>query len=154
MHSIFHPIHHPQPRRFTRMPDLLSCCAIQALLVSITCPISSSSPMVMMLVLTMRLIWLILMQDITNREKSIAVYLLLTSCVCSARILNKSFLQRSACLKRINSSPHAVISMYVVEIKTGRLLYEKCRNRAGTRPVAKGDYKALQLFNIGKRFSI
>ena len=36
-------------RLTTLMPALLNSCAIQALLVSITCPINNSSPMVMML---------------------------------------------------------------------------------------------------------
>ena len=54
----FHISSHTSPtatRRFIRKPALFNCCAIQALLVSTTWPISSSSPMVMMDVLVINI---------------------------------------------------------------------------------------------------
>lgn len=86
-------------------------------------------------------------------KRVFAVYLLLTSCVCSGQDIKQKLSAAIGLLEKDQQFSHAVISMYVVESKTGRLLYEK-NAETGLAPAScqKVITSAAALSILGKDF--
>ncbi|MBS1733446.1 MAG: D-alanyl-D-alanine carboxypeptidase/D-alanyl-D-alanine-endopeptidase [Bacteroidetes bacterium] len=86
-------------------------------------------------------------------KRVFAVYLLLASCVCYGQDLKQKLSAAIGLLEKDQQFSHAVISMYVVESKTGRLLYEK-NAETGLAPAScqKVITSAAALSLLGKDF--
>src|SRR6476620_1331845 len=111
---------------FTHIPILFNSCAINALLVSMVCPINNSSPIVIILALTSFISESLNFSAMYDAMKKLLfICFLLSSLHTFAQSVPANIEKAFRAFENDSQLRHAIASLYVVEEKTGNVVFEK-----------------------------